>query len=362
MKVNIVGSIFSQTGYSTHTRFLAEALEDAGFEIGIECERPQGWEFGCPDKLFKMLARNHTRETTIMISTPPYYDFKWADGPKHLIGFVIWEGDCTPKFWLKHLQKCDQLWVPSRHVMNALVNTFKKEDLPPIFVVPHGVDHAYFYPAKTQEDRPFTFILNKGWSEGMEDRGGVQYVLQAFIREFSSLEDLKNVKLLAKINTSYKPISPAMTSVLSLLNIPALPSNIELIDENMPFKDLVRIYQRADCFVCPTRAEAFNLPGLESMACRLPTIQTGFGGQVDYMNDENSWMIEYDLTLVTHNRLYEGVKWATPRIDDLKAKMRYAVEHPEEIKKKGEQALKDSFEWSWKNSAMKAAKALYLLK
>jgi len=358
MKLNVGGDIFSQVGYSTHTRFLADALLKAGHDVGIECDRPEGWEFGCPDSLFKMLTKDNSVETSIMITQPPYFTFKWGDGAKNVIGFVIWEGDRVPKYWWPHLKRCAQLWVPSTHVKEALLKTFEAQDLPPIFVVPHGVDHKYFYPKPELKNKEFTFVCVKGWRGGMEDRGGVQYLLKAFVEEFSEDEP---VKLLLKLNSGYLPQGWNLDEELKKIGIDKLPKNVEIITGNVAFKELVDIYNKGHVFVCPTRAEGFNFPGLEAMACGLPTIQTNFGGQTDYMKEENSFNIRYDLEEVKGNLLYEGIKWAIPDVKHLKLTMRRAFENKELIGKRGLISLKDSKNWTWDHSAAKAGQALGLL-
>jgi glycosyltransferase involved in cell wall biosynthesis len=42
-------------------------------------------------------------------------------------------------------------------------------------------------------------------------------------------------------------------------------------------------YSAADVFVSPSRAEAFGLVSLESMACATPAVAFGVGGAVDYV-------------------------------------------------------------------------------
>ena len=48
-----------------------------------------------------------------------------------------------------------------------------------IFIIPHGVNFDEFKIIEN-ENKPFTFLFNKGWRGGTEDRGGFQYLLKAF--------------------------------------------------------------------------------------------------------------------------------------------------------------------------------------
>jgi glycosyltransferase involved in cell wall biosynthesis len=204
------------------------------------------------------------------------------------------------------------------------------------------------------EEKIFTFICVKGWRGTEWDRGGVAILLRAFASEFSKDE---KVQLVIKLNPAY--INPdILNQSLTQLNLPENRAPIQIILDNTPFNKLVDLYNKADVYVCATRAEAFNLPGLEAMACGLPTIQTDFGGQTDYMTFENSLFVTYKLDEVKEDIMYEGCSWATPSIIDLRKQMRYAFEHPVKIKQMSSQALEDSKNWTWDKSAEKVIKCL----
>jgi len=87
------------------------------------------------------------------------------------------------------------------------------------------------------------------------------------------------------------------------------------------------------------------------MACGKPTIQPDFGGQTDYMNEGNSWMVPTTKIKANDGHMYEEIMWGMPDIKILREKLRYCFEHRDQVKKKGDQALKDAQEWSWDNSA-----------
>lgn len=201
-----------------------------------------------------------------------------------------------------------------------------------------------------EKNKPFVFLVVKGWRGGMEDRGGVGYVLKAFCEEFKKGE---NVCLLLKLNPSY--LNPQMLKQkIDELKLPEDRPEIKINIDNMPYKKLPELYCQSDVYVCAQRADAWNLGGTEAMACELPTIQTNFGGQTDYVNDKNGWLIDYKLEEVKGDIVYEEVSWAIPDITHLKKLMRKIFENKKETKEKGQQALKDVQNWTWANSAIKA--------
>ncbi|WP_164125989.1 glycosyltransferase, partial [Stenotrophomonas maltophilia] len=66
------------------------------------------------------------------------------------------------------------------------------------------------------------------------------------------------------------------------------------------------------------RAEGFGLSIAEAMAFGLPVVTTGWSGNVDFTNVENSASVAYDLKAIDrqHGPYPAGTLWAEPRLDD----------------------------------------------
>ena len=367
MKINFIGTILGSTGYDIHCRSLVNALYEINPDIRLEVPLPTDWTQQVNDSELNMITKEPRKsDVTIAVTQPQFWRMYMSDCKK-FVGFLVWEGDRIPKYWIEYLldEKVSQIWVPSVHTKDAILNTYRDTDredpypfISKIKIVPHGVNLNIFKPQEVKRDNKFTFICNKGWRGGMEDRGGVGYVLKAYSEEFKKDE---NVSLLLKLNPSY--LNPQLLKQkLDELNLPKDRAEIKINIDNMPYKKLPELYHKGDVYVCAQRADAFNLPGLEAMGCGLPTIQTRFGGQTDYADGGNGWLIDYKLEEVKEDVQYEACEWAVPDIEHLKKLMRYAFEHPKEVKEKGQQALKDSQYWTWNNSAKKALSFLKELK
>lgn len=358
MKINIVGSILGQTGYDSHCRQLANHLYELNPDIKLDVPLPPDYVRYVNDGELNMITKeSRIPDVTIAITTPPFWRLALADNCKKFVGFCVWEGDKIPEYWIYYLldERVDQIWVPSQHTKDAIMNIAKGggeslELFEKIKIIPHGVDLSKFYPKKVERDKKFTFICNKGWKGGYEDRGGVAYILKAFAEEFKEDEE---VQLIVKLNPAYiNPIQ--LREEMNKLNLPKNRATIKINSDNIDYNKLVDLYNEGDVYVCAQRADAFNIPGIEAMACGLSTLQTGYGGQCDYMTPKNSHYINYKLEEVKGDVMYEGIKWATPDLEDIKKKMRYIFENKKETEKKGKQALKDAKKWTWHNSAKSA--------
>lgn len=180
-------------------------------------------------------------------------------------------------------------------------------------------------------------------------------MFKAFCEEFKANEP---VSLQVKINPSYNDINWNLNIELDKLKLEPNHAEIRIAPMIVDFKQLPNFYNEGHVFVAPCMAEAFGLPIAEAMACELPVITTGFGGQIDFViNKENGLLIDYDLVQANDTYLYEEVRWAKPRIEHLRKLMRYAFEHQSEMKEMGKKAREKIMnEFQWKHSAEKILK------
>jgi glycosyltransferase involved in cell wall biosynthesis len=98
------------------------------------------------------------------------------------------------------------------------------------------------------------------------------------------------------------------------------------------------LHERCHCFVLPQRGEGFGIPIAEAMGYGKPTISTRYGGNMEYMTDENSYLINCWETpvygMIFGN--YSGdMEWADPDIMHLRKLMRWVFNNKEEASEKG---------------------------
>ena len=89
-----------------------------------------------------------------------------------------------------------------------------------------------------------------------------------------------------------------------------------------------------DCYVSLHRAEGFGLTMAEAMAIGKPVIATGYSGNVDFMNAENSYLVDYEIGRVGPEcEIYppEG-EWAEPSVEHAAELMRHVYENPQEAR------------------------------
>jgi glycosyltransferase involved in cell wall biosynthesis len=110
-------------------------------------------------------------------------------------------------------------------------------------------------------------------------------------------------------------------------------AQIRIISESLSQLEMAELYRRADAFVLPSRGEGWGRPYMEAMASGLPTIGTRWGGNLDFMSEENSFLIECEVKRVSERAAYEwplfrGHNWAEPSEEHLRYLMRTVYENP----------------------------------
>jgi glycosyltransferase involved in cell wall biosynthesis len=130
------------------------------------------------------------------------------------------------------------------------------------------------------------------------------------------------------------------------------------------------VYTLGHAFVLPTRGEGVGLPFIEALSSGIPVIATGWGGQMDFINERNSFLVKYKLenpALRMNNAISpdyrtlfaeKGQLWAEPDLNHLKNQMRYACENPVLCRKKGDQGRGDMLNYSWDKGGIALKQAI----
>lgn len=196
-------------------------------------------------------------------------------------------------------------------------------------VIPHSASPDYFFPlpagtiAAQRQALGFQeheiVLLNIGtaiWNKGID------ILLLAFALARQKRKDLR---LLFKDQRSTYGISgdDFIRNTLAsagLLSDDVLQA-ITLIPANLTLDQMNAMYAIADCYVSPYRAEGFNLPACEAIACGTPVIVTAGGATDDFANGPNCQKIAS--TRHEHVVIQERPvsAYCEPSLEDLIAKL-----------------------------------------
>lgn len=160
-----------------------------------------------------------------------------------------------------------------------------------VHVVPHGVSTNVFYPLSPAEKlsvrqsigltaEDFVF-LNLG---AMIDNKGIDILLMAFS---IILQRYPHAKLVLKDDKNLYRISGVDVVNHILRNNPHLATEqllaaVKVLSVTLPVHEMRNLYGMADVYASPYRAEGFNLPVIEAIACGIPAIVTAGGSTDDF--------------------------------------------------------------------------------
>jgi glycosyltransferase involved in cell wall biosynthesis len=209
-------------------------------------------------------------------------------------------------------------WSRARMVEFGFTNTH-------VHVIPHAASADYFFPLPAQTVQAQrtalgfapddVLLLNIGaaiWNKGIDT------LLKGFALARQTRKDLRLV-FKDQRNTygiSGETFIHTTLAQAGLLNGDVLGA-ITLIPSNLTMDQMNSMYNLADCYVSPYRAEGFNLPVCEAMACGTPVITTAGGATDDFASGADCQKIDSVLHRNTVIQGREIAAYCEPDLDHL---------------------------------------------
>jgi glycosyltransferase involved in cell wall biosynthesis len=103
--------------------------------------------------------------------------------------------------------------------------------------------------------------------------------------------------------------------------------DITVIDRHVSRAEQMALISHSDCMVSLHRSEGLGLHLMEAMWLDTPVIATRYSGNLEFMTDDNSALVDFELIPVTDRQGYyppEAV-WADPDLDAAASAMRRMV-------------------------------------
>ena len=216
--------------------------------------------------------------------------------------------------------------TPSRWSAAGFLNAGVDETR--LAVVPHGVEPSVFRPQPDLREAyrkrlnlsGFTF-LNIG---AMYQNKGIDLLLQAFAE---IVDRHPHVHLILKGNdtlySSIKLINSYLSHLPSKVKQRIIP-RLTYLGASMSMDQMSALYQCADAYVSPYRAEGFNMPVLEAAGCGIPVLCTAGGPTDEFTNSDFALRIVSSPRQMTQQGT-EG-KYLEPSLDHLIELMLQVIE------------------------------------
>lgn len=255
-------------------------------------------------------------------------------GDKNRFGIWNYETTVLPKAFAKYY-KCVDKVLPSSQFSKKI---FTDNGMPTDHqvVVPHGIHLDRFqnlgkYPLKTT--KKYKILCNIAQPHLRKNIPGL---LRAYGKAFTKNDD---VCLVLKV--SRKSPQPGLDIPFNDIfnawkNEFKNHAEVELIDKFIV--DIETLYNSCDIVFTMTHAECFWMPGLEGFAANKIVMAPRYGGQLDFMNDDNSILIDGKEIRADHRMQYwepsPYAKVFDPDVDQAAEKLKDVVKNYDDYLKK----------------------------
>ena len=256
---------------------------------------------------------------------------------RYMIGQWFWELEQAPDWYAPAWPMVNEMWAPTRFIEQMLRNSAPKNVA--ISYVPLPVMRPAINTSLTRDlfhlDDRFMFLFAFDFMSVMKRKNPLG-LIEAFIRAFPAGTGAQLV--IKAINGDKRPAERAQ-----LMTAAALHPDITVMDTYLTRVETSSLMNLADCYVSLHRSEGLGLTLSEAMSHGKPVIATNYSGNIDFMNETNSYLVSWDRVAVGENA--EGyaanASWAEPNLDEAAQLMRSVFENQAEAAQIGQKAQND---------------------
>lgn len=265
---------------------IARELKLSGHEVHLKSTN--GYTH-FPDDLRPNVQENLGNDYDCQISYTAMHNFSnyLSHGSKNRFGIYNFDGTVLPPMWAKYASQHTDMLLPSS---NFSKNIFLENKVPDskMKVIPHGIDLNLYeqdpYPLKTKKSFKILNVTGQ-----VHFRKNLRGILDAYGKAFSKKDD---VCLVLKV-VNKKPESVFEVSFQNIYSsfCKKYPNHgdVEIIYD---FVDNIEsLFLACDAHLSLSHVECFHIPSLQSMAAGKITIASAWGGNTDFMNENNSILV-----------------------------------------------------------------------
>ena len=347
------------SGYGNSSREYVLSLHKKGVPIRVT---PHCFETNPPPVgteregfIFRELVGSDIDYDVVISQLTPDMAVQHYEEGKYNIAYFAWETSFVHPHWVKCLNRMQEVWTPSAWNVEAIRSSGVTV---PVHKIPHGISPDRFDGVEKSaleiaglDKNSYKFYNIFQWSA----RKNPESLIRAYFNAFNGDD---NVVLLLKTYigkggpVEQKLIIEYIQSIKKDMGFSKYP-RIVLLTDLLNDLQMKALHLNMDCFVSLHTAEGFGLTPFEAGLAGNPVIATGMGGNMEFMNAENSFPVNFQWTYVKNmssfNQWYLGNgQWASPEEPHAAHLMRYAYNNREAAKVKGSllsKYIKDNFSW-----------------
>lgn len=328
----LIGHPFAPIGCGENIRAAYRSLKAAGLDVKImdiyEIHSPEDSNFY--REISQKLTKNSGAINIFYINGDEVPQVFSHLGPKYFssaINIVVpnWELSIYPEEWSKNLDRFDYIWAPTQFIYDSLIKIVQKP-LKKVLLASE-VNLESMLPRRffgIPEDS-YAFLFSFDFRSYLS-RKNPEAVIESFKR-LLNLRPFSNALLVLKMHG--REVMNRRGELL-LNSIQELGERVVMIDQSYSDNEMRNLLRVCDCYISLHRSEGYGRGLSEAMSLGKPVIATGYSGNLDFMNENNSLLVDYQLVELVHGDypFWNDQKWAEPNIDQALMHMLNLVDTP----------------------------------
>jgi glycosyltransferase involved in cell wall biosynthesis len=274
-----------------------------------------------------------------------------SSGNKNRFGIWCyeWAGkNILPTGFAKNYKSCDFLCPPSYFSKQVFIDSGIQENS--IKVIPHGINIKEYRDTTTiilPTKKTFKILSNVAQNHLRKNIPGL---LEAYGKAFTNKDD---VCLILKAKDKQIKVQFEVSLKECLNNFYyKYPKHAEIKIFSEFVNDISSLYRSVDAVYSMSHCEGFYFPGLEGIASGKMSIVPNWGGQLDFLNNANSLLVNGKEGRADPKSMYWESKndaiWFIPSIDDAVDKLRFAYQNYEKMNANIDKQRNDVYNrYSW---------------
>ena len=242
------------------------------------------------------------------------------------IGFWHWEQSVFPDNFQSWFYGLNEVWVPSDFISKSIIPKSAK----PIQTIPLPYDRKVLDARIIDRsnfcipEKKFVFLVAFDFYSIMDRKNPLGAII-AFKKLLSDNLIQNKVHLVIKTSNQH---ADKNSFQLLLEQIESMPENCyTIINDTLQRDEMLLLMNSCDCLLSLHRSEGFGLHLCEAMLMEKIVIATNWSGNTDFMNKNNSYLVDYKLVELENDAgpYLKGVKWAEPSVDHTISLMKEVV-------------------------------------
>lgn len=314
-----------------------------------------------PKELLSVIDRDIANpDIDICYTIPNNFAARFRKNAKIKMAIYNYETSKLPPNWVDKIKYIDYALPSSNFSKEVFVNAGWPEEK--CIVIPHGINLSEY-----EDNREHRLYTNKSFKflnvSIPHYRKNIDLLLDAYYSAFSNDDDVCLVLKTKLDMPRRKPfrfevdVKAQIRTMLKKHNGKrgGLPQ-VEVVQDRLD--SMVPLYNSCDVLISASSSEGFGMPLLEGLAAGKLVISPKCTGQLDFLNDNNSLLV--DVKEIDAGEKYQywypskGARTYQPIVDSLADSMVNAYKNKDELISRFDENIKDTVkEFTWENAAKK---------